>query len=384
MNARNLTKCNVYKMVVISIFICCLFACQDNAVSSLSIDEHKEQPIKKVSEKEKKEIDWAMVAIADGGGAALGATLAKYSGNIYVMMASAVGVGAYASYCEYERQKDEIEDEEIVYYPDAINPYIPFVPYSLLKEDVYNICEKRYRYIGEFHNTMVLNMDNKYSDIQEKNNEEIFFETYKRSFENLDIDANSVIGQIPKIYPCVMMHMAQGWSCEKDTLLKYHPSYLRMLRTAPIEEVLQYINYQIEEVKENKDEDLVLLSVAYYSKCLWNTMATTPTIAQECFVWSLKDKAMKYVEGRDSVIEIITKHSNYDYLLYPAYDKNRLIALYLYTNPTQYGFSKYIDNLEIESTLYHKSRIQESEIIIPKGSYKVEPTKCKDVYVIKL
>lgn len=94
------------KVVLAFLILFCfqLSACSD--ICSLG-DESPSKTIRKdkKSDDSKKEIDWGAIAIADGGGASLGASLAHYSKSFLVKLASALGVGIYASYQEYERQK---------------------------------------------------------------------------------------------------------------------------------------------------------------------------------------------------------------------------------------------------------------------------------------
>ena len=97
--------------IIVCLFTLLFASCSDDNLSLTQCDEDSfSQVVKRAPNEEKKEIDWGAVAIADGGGAALGCALAKYSLNPYVIIASAAGVGAYASYCEYERQKEIIEN----------------------------------------------------------------------------------------------------------------------------------------------------------------------------------------------------------------------------------------------------------------------------------
>ena len=174
-----------------------------------------------------------------------------------------------------------------------------------------------------------------------------------------------------------------NWEKEQKMLLDQFPKSLTLLKNHPIEETLDYINSNLSEETEKAFSESAFLSVAYYSKCIWNTMAPDPIIAQECIAWDPKCCELKYICGRSEVKAIIESRES-ECLLYPAYGKDGLIALYLYTGSSQYGRSEFIKDLVIKSDLCVDSKYFKSKLIIPKRCYKVEPTKCNDIYVVRL
>ena len=353
--------------------------------------------------KEQKKIDWALVAIADGGGAELGALLASKSGNPYVIIASAAGVGAYYSYDEYERQKAEIDRVDAIWQPDAINPDFPFQPDPLVKDHSYCIKNEAYKNLGEEHNRIVLETYAKYAETSSKSpcrapsnatlvtqqkygafkidSRELFHQTLHNALDakGLKLDVNSVYGMSESdLFDAVSKKNIKRKNQEQDLSLDEDSELFTHLSQYPIEKTLDYINSRAKVSKEETSSELSFLSVAYYSKCLWNTMAPDPIIAQECIVWRPKSHDLKYIYGRSQVKDAI-ESGKYGYILYPAYGKEGIIALYMYTAPSQYGQSKFIENIKVQSDLFVASKYFNTNIRIPKGYYNVEHTNCDNV-----
>ena len=368
------------RMAICLLLLSFLYACNDNSVTSSLYTENG----RAISTKHngKKKVDWAMVAICDGGGACLGAAITKYSGNVYVIAATAVGIGVYASVEEYRRQDNCIVLDDILNYPQAINPYIPFQPIPLPNDSQYEINEKIYKTIGEAHNSIVQNLYHKYH-IDNIADEKILYDALSQAQQFYKSHLDYSIEIDPDIYNLVIKHKENNWINETDTLLQYYPDALNLINNHPVEDLLAYIDQSAEKEKEQVSSEITMLSVAYYSKCLWNTIAPDPTVSQECMIWSKNNKELQYISGRSKVKDIIKNHAPDEYILFPTYDNNGIVALYLYTDKNRYGYSEYIDEIETTNSLHEESVFFKSIINISKGFYKVEPTTCNDVFIIR-
>lgn len=375
---------NLNKLSIIVCLFTLLFAsCSDDNLSLTQCDEDSfSQVVKRAPNEEKKEIDWGAVAIADGGGAALGCTLAKYSLNPYVIIASAAGVGAYASYCEYERQKEIIENEELdnlIYEPDIINPYRPFVQNSLLNINGYQLSLDSISTLGELHNQVVQYEYNVYKNHEgEIDRDDLLHEmltlsglTNSRDWINYQND--------------IAMYDELGWKNMYNELFDVNSEFKFIFASGTAESIHAYINDSTRDYTNEIEEEYAAMIVAYYSRCMWNTMAPDPAFTQECLVWSSNDYSLEYIIGREPVIFKILNKEDEDVFLYPAYNENGLEALYLYS-PDIYGGSEEIpshitivDRFSANSLMFNDASFQ-----IEPGEYEIEPTNCVGVYVINM
>ena len=331
------------------------------------------------SSNQEREIDWKKVAVADGLGAYYGAKLASKSGNVYVLIASAAGFAAYLSYDEYERQKEDLEEEEMIYYPDIINPYFPFNPNPLINNESYKI-NNEYGCVGEIHNSLLQ------SQIEEDINGErldmatIFSNIYAQAFQIQNLSVEDFSFDLVELYEIAQEKKENHWALERAEI--YDSCFDTLFTNSPIENTLEYINMATPDHIENLDSCIAYMSVSYYSKCLWNTMAPDPIIAQECILWSPNTEELQLITGRSNVVDCLANRDN-DYVLYPAYNQSGIMALYLYTGTTQYGASEYISSITISSDFQVETEYYSGVVLdIPRGTYYVEPTICNDVYVI--
>lgn len=92
------------------------------------------------------------------------------------------------------------------------------------------------------------------------------------------------------------------------------------------------------------------------------------------------------VEIKLSVVlemESIVNKEDDQYIFFPAYNQDGVVALYLYTGLSQFGASEYISDINVLSDLHAESSCFNNIIIdISCGTYSVEPTTSSDVYVI--
>ncbi len=372
-------------LFAIGIFAIVFSSCSEkNAVVENNSEDSTAQVIKKTAKEEKKKIDWASVAIADGGGASLGATLSMYSANPYVIIATVAGIGVYASYSEYERQKEEIDNntqvDNLIYEPETINPFHPFHP-NPLTNDLSFFGD--YTMVGEIHNQVVqyeydANATENDIDLEAIFNDAMLHtaETVGANISDCDID----------YYNDVVPYEEDGWSAYWNNLFQYYPEFNALFYTGSAENIYEYINRAIDQSNNPFDSETMAMCVAFYSRCMWNTMAPDPAFTQECFVWSPYDDNLQYVVGRDFAANGLRSYEDGTILLYPAYGAEGLVALYMYTDSFYGGYNAeavpYVtvdDDLSIESQVFDGMTIQ-----IPANTYEVEPTSCEGVYVINM
>ena len=366
-------------LFAIGIFAILFSSCsKKNEVVVNNDEDSTTQVIKKTAKEEKKKIDWVLVAIADGGGASLGATLSMYSANPYVIIACAAGVGVYASYSEYERQKEEIDNaevEDLVYEPEVINPFRPFHPNPLTNNSSFSFLTD-YSSVGEAHNQVVQYEYNAHAAENNTSSESIFNEAMLQTTEmfganisDCDIDYHND----------VVPYEEEGWSVYWNNLFQFYPEFNTIFYSGSAESIHEYINHAIDQNNGLSDSEIMAMCVAFYSRCMWNTMAPDPAFTQECLVWSYGDNTLQYVVGRDNVANRIQNHEDGAILLYPAYGAEGLVALYLYGGYEDISYVIVDNDLNIESHVFEGLSIQ-----VPANEYEVEPTSCEGVYVINM
>jgi len=366
------------------VIMCAFSSCDDSSL--LSKQEERKNSIsglKKEKDKD-KEVNWELVALADGTGAYYGVKLTKSTRNLRVILASAVGFGVYASIDEYDRQKEELDNdnEEVIYYPYVINPYNPFISNPLTNDLQYTL-NNEYGNVGEAHNLLLQSQLELYSMDSILDMETIFYDTYTQAFQIYDQNVEEVTLSLSELHLNAQQKCDESWSLEKEEFTVNYPYFETLLTEYPIEDVLCYIKSVVQEDIEVIDSSIVLMSVAYYSKCLWNTMAPSPTMAQECVVWSASSETLQFVTGRSNVVESIVNKEDDQYIFFPAYNQDGVVALYLYTGLSQFGASEYISDINVLSDLHAESScFNNITIDISCGTYSVEPTTSSDVYVI--
>lgn len=79
-----------------------------------------------------------------------------------------------------------------------------------------------------------------------------------------------------------------------------------------------------------------VLSVAYYSKWLWQTNVVDPRFARECFIYSSKTDSIRFVHGINSVATAKQEITMDEVVLYPMYGHlDELTNLFIYQNDTE-------------------------------------------------
>lgn len=351
--------------------------CQNSVEPSIepnAISLPKKDKANDNSNNNQKEIDWASVAIADGGGAALGADLAKYSANIYVVLASAIGVGAYASMVEYERQKEAIQDVDIaVYYknPLAINPYHP-INKDIPNKD-YLLFEEEFCQIGLGHNEAIYKANE-----EQKTNELDSLKLFKYAItqgENyascqIDEDLQELYNKYQAIQKCDTFH---------NKLLDYYCTKFPYLDKSELE---IFTHTLLLEAKNNSDQVAISgISTTFFSYLLWNTIAPNPNLAKEGIAWNTESKLAEYIVEHDNIKELSTQKGNL--ILYPSYASTEAKALFVYCS------KEVVDSLshqiEIQNEISLNSQYTpQVKISLPNGIYEIKETKYDGIYYILL
>ena len=181
------------------------------------------------------------------------------------------------------------------------------------------------------------------------------------------------------------MYDELGWKNMYNELFDVNSEFKFIFASGTAESIHAYINDSTRDYTNEIEEEYAAMIVAYYSRCMWNTMAPDPAFTQECLVWSSNDYSLEYIIGREPVIFKILNKEDEDVFLYPAYNENGLEALYLYS-PDIYGGSEEIpshitivDRFSANSLMFNDASFQ-----IEPGEYEIEPTNCVGVYVINM
>lgn len=382
--------CNSFRTDSVALVLAILFCFQLSACSDVGAldEEHSDKTIRREKEQDdkKQDIDWGAVAIADGSGAALGVELARYSGSLLVKLASAVGVGAYASYSEYERQKEDIEknrDKIIFDRPNSINMDHPFkLNFFERNPDLLLEGSTILDSVGIFHNQIVTEMYENMTVDFSKCSKDIFVKFDALSLERFGLYySENDLKDIERLYDEEVYVAQKGWVNYWNSIFESSSMYdASIWKTKRIEVLCDYMRKIGDNIQTDNELPLrTALTVAYYSRCLWNTIAPDPATAEECIIWSPDKNELSYLCGRNNIIGY--QLSGGQYRLYPYYDAEGIKALYLYTDKLPYDLRYVCIDKELSepSFLYGDLKAQ-----IPVGKYPIEETACNDVYVIRI
>ena len=325
--------------------------------------------------KEKLERLKEQTVYVDAMNAALGTVLA--GGDVAI----GVAVGLVASYEFYQAGLLSIEsvivaDDKDLYtkYPWSINP---FHPIAITGIDLDFPIDMDCAIVGYGHNAILREMYSS-SDFTNPVSEELFIQV-----------GNYIESVLPKIstqgieWASEYANYQQIHTTETSQIYDFIGNFIPYLFSVPIEQ-LNWIAYDLLYNAAGIDDYSVCLSTAYYSRCLWNTVAPDPYIAQECLVWDYNEHTLEYVAGRDNVCEALSSDSHY--VLFPAYDQETARVLYLYNE--RYGIS-YGNNIEqtisINNPLSFESPYYGGiQSTIEAGEYDIEPTDYEGLYYISL
>lgn len=373
----------LFETLVVFCTITMLSACSRVRENDVNLSEHsrvrKEKSDEKKDEKQEKKIDWASVAIADGGGAALGAELSAYSGNPYVVLASVVGIGAYASIAEYDRQKES--NATVAMYKDnpmSINSLYPFHTYS--EYEPYFYTDMLAHKIGLGHNNVVCEVN------QIRNRENITDETetffWAADLTEKYIDYHFEQDEWERRYKMYNEYAELGL-LKSNRLLDEYFAYFKNLY---LDDLKKYTESMLDIAKCSEDTMAYCgISTTYYSYLLWNTLAPNPFIAQECIVWNADTKRCEYIK-ENRIIKEITQQ-DFDrrkcLLLFPSYVlRENSKVLYLYMNEET---AKKVDwHIEFEVDYEYPSLFMKANTVIHHGCYGIAATAVEGIYCIFL
>ena len=317
------SKKNQISGFLILLLLCLISSCKnDSIITSNVTDPNNATTIPgMLKNNSSPSVDWTMVAIADGGGAALGADLASQSYNFYIIVASAIGVGAYASYKEYERQKEALEDaednpDELAENANYINPYLP--NYNWIDPELYLVNDMNN--VGPMHNALV--SDLLQFDLDSENTPNVII----NEISNIsDMDTTGLTD--------IMNNLAENsYDYLTDSVNPYYyliVEYNRYIKSHTLMEIHDYTeeliaNIQDETANDNQTKALFFITTTYYSLLFWRPIITNPLLAREAII----------VSGTDS--HYTTSCSEIDYRMT---DENMTILYPIYWHDNLIGFS---------------------------------------------
>lgn len=317
---------------------------------------------------EKKEIDWDKVAMADGAGAFTGVCLAEKSGNIWVILASAVGVGAAASVDEYDRQKEELYQEleykgnDLYDNPNIVNPFHPVLPPSAYRR--YALSDSIARMIGEGHNDMVRlaleTIDDKHSSTQDK-------------FKHIQEMTEDKFGYKTGLDNTLAIDMIKSLSVDNP----YH-HYVTSTSPFDVEKLQNTTNEYIQFISDSM-ADIAGVATLYYSYLQWNRLASNPYTATESIVWTSSDNSCVFLTKQDEIVQ--TYKSKEKLSLFPSYNDYGAAVLYYYGDKEKESreYIEFDKEYKFESTTYIGLALS-----IHSGKYVVHHTKIPGIYYICL
>lgn len=363
---------NAFLKVLISLFtLSIMISCSSNAdiFESYNNDDDSTN-ISKISPRgdntEDRDVDWGDIAIADGGGASLGLALASKSGNIYVMLASMLGVGAYASISEYQDQKAEcqasgnqISDGKIL-----VNINNPIRPVEFEQKFKLNLQEND---LGQQHNQVIRTLINSLDSVLPPM--QLF---------------NRVVNVCYTIYPNYNWSRYVTSNIIRDILgevrLQRRPlvvrNYNSLLYSMPIEELRDTTIFILSSLEPSSAE-YQSIAVSYYSRILWNLSIPDPFIATECFVLDRTTNTITFVEGRENVSSYDLNDDQY-ILMYPSSLEDGKLYIYDLSNNRQSTISTV---LTITNNMYSSTK-SESKITYPSGKFQIISTGYDGIYYI--
>lgn len=325
--------------------------------------------------KEKLEQLKEQTVYVDAMNAALGTILAE--GNVAIGLA----VGAVASYEFYQAgllnlADVAIDDEIDLYtkYPWVINP---FHPITITGIDLQYPLDTEHAIVGYGHNAILREIYTS-SDFLAPVDEELF---------------NVVGSYTTSLFPQLSAYeiewrneyarYTESYTTNTSQIYELIGNFIPYLFSTPIEQ-LNWIAYDLLCGSANFDEYSICLSTAYYSRCLWNTVAPDPYITQECLVWNYAAHTLEYITGRDNVCGALD--SDLSYVLFPAYNQEHARVLYLYNG--LYGIN-YGYDLEPTITIDHSLTFESPyygniQSTIEAGEYPIEQTDYEGLYYISL
>lgn len=374
----------IFEALSVICAITMLFSCSQARENDVNLTEQsrvrKEKSDEKKDEKQEKKIDWASVAIADGGGAALGAELSAYSGNPYVVFASAVGIGAYASIAEYDRQKES--NATIAMYKDnplSINSLYPFHTYP--EYEPYFYADMPAHKIGLGHNKVVFGVNQIRNRENITDTTEVFFLTADLTEKYIDHHfEQDAWEQIYKKYNEYVIKF--GVSVRNQLLDDYFVNFKNLY----IDDLQEYTKMMLDKAKCSEDTIAYCgISTTYYSYLLWNTLAPNPFIAQECIAWKADTKCCEYIKENKIIKEIAQQdfEKTQCLLLFPSYIwSENSKALYFYTDKET--VKKMDWHISFEEDYESPSLLMNANTIIQHGCYSIEATAVDGIYCIFL
>ena len=340
-----------------------------------SDDDNKSEDEKKQEEEEKKKQEQEKLkeytVYADALSAAAGTLLS--GGNIGVGLLEGA-VSSIEFYLGGLVTLDMTEEETYKNNPFVINPLHPI---NIVGIDLDYPLTTEYAAVGEGHNAIIRNM---YTS-------EVFgtatkYELYEKAYYTAadmfpkyfekDID-------ITKQYEKMMQHAES----EQKEQQEYLDDIYEYLFLTPIEVTQNFINELINKDTTSTKCYSACLSTAYASRCLWNTIAPDPHIAQEGLLYDIQSNSLHYLSSREEVYDALYSNIKDILILFPCYENDKLINLYLYNG--HFGVKPNIEKIPELIHLSYDVKYDTNDhttISIEAGEYAIRPTIFDDTYYI--
>lgn len=184
---------------------------------------------------------------------------------------------------------------------------------------------------------------------------------------------------ITKQYEKMMQHAES----EQKEQQEYLDDIYEYLFLTPIEVTQKFINELINKDTTSTKCYSACLSTAYASRCLWNTIAPDPHIAQEGLLYDIQSNSLHYLSSREEVDDALYSNIKDILVLFPCYENDKLINLYLYNG--HFGVKPNIEKIPELIHLSYDVKYDTNDhttISIEAGEYAIRPTIFDDTYYI--
>ncbi len=174
-------------------------------------------------------------------------------------------------------------------------------------------------------------------------------------------------------------------STQKEKQQRYLDDIYTYLFFTPIEITQKVLNELLEKDTTSTKCYSACLSTAYASRCLWNTIAPDPHIAQEGLLYDATSNSMHYLSNREEVYNALYSDKKDILILFPCYNNDKLITLYLYNG--HFGIKPNIEKIPELIHLSYDVKFDTNSnttISIAAGEYAIKPTIFDDTYYIFL
>ncbi len=357
---------------------------QNKDVNSTSIsrapksddDNNKSDDEKKQDEEEKQKQDQEKLkeytVYVDALHAAVGTALS--GGNIGVGLVEGM-VASLDFYLGGSLNKDMLKEDTYKNNPFIINPSHPVIINGI---DLKYPLDTEYEIVGQGHNAIIREMyaNGSFGTATEY---ELFEKAYYMAAD-----------MYPKYFDektdiASLYNEIQQSGDIKEEEKKHLEDISDQLFYVPIEYTQKILKELVEKDTTSTKCYSACLSTAYASRCLWNTIAPDPHIAQEGLLYDIHSNSLHYLSSREEVYDALYSNTKDILLFFPCYMNDKLMALYLYDG--HYGVKPNTES--IPEVIYLSDNVvfetkSDLTVTIETGKYAIKPTIFDDTYYIYL